>query len=141
MMDFDEQYQETRTRKMVFFNGSVKVKICEAIDLRPTDFSTRHQMMGSRSVQMIDPYIAIDIDETHVNRTTAKPKTNQPTWNEEFTTEVHNGQNISLTVFHSTAIPPDEFVANCSVAFEDLKVKTPSDIWVRIIFYFNIYFP
>lgn len=115
---------------MVFFNGSVKLKICEAVDLRPTDFATRHQMGTAKNIQSIDPYIAVDVDEIYLARTSSKPKTTSPKWNEEFYTEVHNGQNIGLTVFHDAAIPPDEFVANCTISFEDLTKA--SDIWVSV---------
>ena len=115
---------------MVFFNGAVKLKVCEATDLRPTEFATRHQMGLNKTSAAIDPYIAIDVDETHVARTTTKQRTVKPVWNEDFTTEVHNGQAIGLTVFHSATIPPDEFVANCTVALEDLHGKSASDIWV-----------
>ncbi len=127
---------------MPYFNGSLRLKILEAQDLRPTDFATR---FGSKSLQLIDPYIEVDVDEVHVAKTTTKFKTFKPVWNEEFNSEVHNGQTIGLTVFHDAAIPPDEFVANCSVAFEDLISQQSADIWVRIhhtcivalIFYIN----
>lgn len=82
--------------------------------------------------QLLDPYISIDVDDTLLGRTTTKQKTLKPVWNEEFTTEVRNGQNICLTVFHDAAIPPDEFVANCNIAFEDIVDKKTSDIWVRL---------
>ncbi|KAI0233805.1 Calcium-independent protein kinase C [Lamellibrachia satsuma] len=119
-------------RKMVFFNGTIKLKICEAVDLRPTDFATRHQVGSQKNVQVIDPYISVDVDDVPVARTTTKQKSVKPTWNEDFTTEVHNGQTIGLTVFHDAAIPPDEFVANCTIAFDDLSGKLSSDIWVDL---------
>lgn len=115
---------------MVFFNGSLKIRICEAADLRPTDFATRHQMGASQQKLVLDPYISVDIDDTHVARTTTKQKTTRPTWNEDFRTEVHNGQNITFTVFHDAAIPPDEFIANCTVAFEDISNSPSLDFWV-----------
>lgn len=117
---------------MVFFNGSVKIKICEAVDLKPTDFSLRLQMGSTKekASQMIEPYVNIDVDEVYVAKTTTKPKSVKPQWiwNEDFTSEVHNGQNVNLTVFHDAAIPPDEFVANCTIPFDDVKGK--SDFWV-----------
>lgn len=121
---------------MVFFNGSVKVVVCEAVDLRPTDFSTRLNL-GVSKFQLIDPYISVDVDDGHVAKTTTKQRTFKPVWNEEFCTEVHNGQYINLTVFHDAAIPPDEFVANCTIAFEDLG-KPSSDIWVRLCHSFEL---
>lgn len=116
--------------QMGFFNGSVRLKICEAVDLKPTDFSTRLQM--GRASQMIEPYVNIDVDEIYVAKTTTKAKSVKPQWiwNEDFTSEVHNGQNMNLTVFHDAAIPPDEFVANCTIPFDDVKEK--SDLWIDL---------
>ena len=117
---------------MVFFNGSMKLKICEALDLKFTDCSLRLGMGGAgKGILSMDPYISVDIDDIHVARTTTKPKTQTPVWNEDFTTEVHNGQTIVLTIFHDAAIPPDEFVANCTVPFEELK-GIAKDLWVSI---------
>lgn len=125
---------------MVFFNGTMKVTVSGAEDLRPTDFATRHQMgiIAKTQQTTIDPYCAIDVDEIPVARTLTKPKTFRPVWNEDFVTEVHSGQNIGLTIFHDAAIPPDEFVANCSIAFEDIADKHLSDIWVWICFYIHL---
>lgn len=109
----------------------MKLKIYEAVDLKPTDFATRHSMLNNPDMKILDPYISVDVDEIHVARTTTKTKTFKPVWNEEFTSEIHNGQGLGLTVFHDAAIPPDEFVANCSLAFEDiLSGKPGADIWV-----------
>ncbi|CAI9740941.1 calcium-independent protein kinase C-like [Octopus vulgaris] len=110
---------------MVYFSGSLKLMVLEAKDLRPTDFATRHQM---NKLTQIDPYISIDIDDVLIARTQSKSKTNRPVWNENFQTEVHNGQIIGLTVFHDAAIPPDEFVANCFLPLEEFK--TNPDSWL-----------
>ena len=69
-----------------------------------------------------------------LDRSTTKPKTFDPTWNEYFIHEVHNAKNIGLTVFHDAAIPPDDFVANCTIPFEDLahRDKEQQDYWVNI---------
>ncbi|CAG0916475.1 unnamed protein product [Notodromas monacha] len=115
------------------FTGSLKVKICEAKDLRPTDFQTRHSIsIAKGDQQLIDPYVAVDVDENHVDRTTTKTRTTKPTWNETFKYEVTNGQALGLTVFHSAAIPPDDFVANCSIPFEELVNAEHKDIWVDL---------
>ena len=112
----------------------MKLRVLEAADLRPTEFALRHQTVTSRQGTVLDPYISIDVDEIHVARTTTKQKTTNPTWNEEFRSEVHNGFNIGFTIFHDAAIGPDEFIANCFVAFEDLaaslSTNPTSDIWV-----------
>lgn len=119
-----------RKSKIVYFTGTVKIKIREALDLKATNFATRHQVGSTKTLQAIDPYLSIDIDDVPVARSTTKAKSSHPKWNEDFTTEVKNGQCIGLTVFHDAAIPPDEFIANCTIAFGDLSSKLASDIWV-----------
>ena len=66
------------------------------------------------------------------DRSTTKAKTFDPAWNEYFIHEVTNAKNIGLTVFHDAAIPPDDFVANCTIPFEDLahRDKEQQDFWV-----------
>lgn len=68
-----------------------------------------------------------------IDRSETKVKTSDPCWNEIFTHEVTNAKNIGLTVFHDAAIPPDDFVANCTIAFEDLahRDKEQQDFWVN----------
>lgn len=125
---------------MVYFNGTLRLTICEASDLKATDCATRTQVgLGlTRMQRLIDPYVAVDIDDAHVGRTQSKTKSFNPVWQECFSFDVRNGVNLGLTVFHDAAILPDEFVANCIVPFEDL-VKTSksddmtADIWVKII--------
>ncbi|KAJ6627596.1 Protein kinase C [Pseudolycoriella hygida] len=117
------------------FTGTIRVKICEACGLRPTDFQKRHTMNfgGRPEEQPIDPYVSLDVDENHLDRSTTKPKTFNPCWNEYFIHEVHNAKNINLTVFHDAAIPPDDFVANCVIPFEDLvhRDKEQQDFWIQ----------
>ncbi|KAH9642318.1 hypothetical protein HF086_009682 [Spodoptera exigua] len=82
--------------------------------------------------QPIDPYVSIDADEHHLDRSSTKPKTFDPVWNETFIHEVHNVGSLGITVFHDAAIPPDDFVANCTIPFEDLmhRDKDATDFWV-----------
>lgn len=126
---------------MPHFSGTLKLKICEAMDLRPTEYATRHaNVVGKQQTMLIDPYVAVDIDEIHVDRSSTKQKTFKPVWNECFTTEIHSGQNLGFTVFHDAAIPPDDFVANCTISFDELlnsskeSGKNESDVWVCYIF-------
>ncbi|XP_018322875.1 protein kinase C [Agrilus planipennis] len=117
------------------FTGTLGVKICEASGLRPTDFQKRHNMtFGKPDEQLIDPYVTIDVDETHVAQSTTKQKTFDPVWNEYFEQKVENAKTLTLTVFHDAAIPPDDFVANCSIPFEDLlnRDKDAGDFWVNL---------
>ncbi|XP_028164015.1 protein kinase C isoform X2 [Ostrinia furnacalis] len=117
------------------FSGTVRLRVCEATGLRPTDFQKRHNMtFGKPDDQPIDPYVSIDADEHHLDRSSTKPKTFDPVWNETFTHEVHNVTSLGITVFHDAAIPPDDFVANCTIPFEDLmhRDKDASDFWVDL---------
>lgn len=64
-------------------------------------------------------------------------KTLEPCWNEFFIKEVENGKMVGLTVFHETTLPPDDFVANCSIFFTDLANRgtEQQDFWVcQLIF-------
>ncbi|KAF9412392.1 hypothetical protein HW555_009061, partial [Spodoptera exigua] len=117
------------------FSGTVRVRVCEATGLRPTDFQKRHNMtFGKPDDQPIDPYVSIDADEHHLDRSSTKPKTFDPVWNETFIHEVHNVGSLGITVFHDAAIPPDDFVANCTIPFEDLmhRDKDATDFWVDL---------
>lgn len=42
--------------------------------------------------------------------------------------------SLGITVFHDAAIPPDDFVANCTIPFEDLmhRDKEATDFWVSL---------
>ena len=114
------------------FTGKLTLKVCEAVDLKPTDFQTRHNVAikpGAEQSVSLDPYVSIDVDEQYINRSTSKSKTLCPVWNESFETECENAQNVGLTIFHDAAIPPDVFVANCIIPFEDVEDKK-TDIWV-----------
>ena len=114
------------------FTGKLTLKVCEAVDLKPTDFQTRHNVAikpGAEQSVSLDPYVSIDVDEQYINRSTSKSKTLCPVWNESFETECDNAQNVGLTIFHDAAIPPDVFVANCIIPFEDVGDKK-TDIWV-----------
>lgn len=49
------------------FTGTIRIKVCEACGLRPTDFQKRHNMtFGKPDEQPIDPYVSIDVDENHL---------------------------------------------------------------------------
>lgn len=51
------------------FTGTIRIKICEACGLRPTDFQKRHNMtFGKPDEQPIDPYVSIDVDENHLGK-------------------------------------------------------------------------
>ncbi|XP_074854776.1 protein kinase C eta type [Carettochelys insculpta] len=101
------------------FNGYMKVRIGEAVDLQPTRWSVRHSLF-KKGYQLLDPYVAVSVDQVRVGQTSIKQKTNKPTYNEEFCTPVTDGGLLELAVFHDTPIGYDDFVANCTLHFHDL---------------------
>lgn len=105
---------------MVVFNGVLKIKVCEALDLKPTPWSLRHAVGPKTQTFLLDTYIALNVDDSRVGQTSTKQKTNSPAWNDEFVTEVYDGKKIELSVFHDAPIGYDDFVANCTIQFEDL---------------------
>ncbi|XP_055026471.1 protein kinase C epsilon type [Misgurnus anguillicaudatus] len=105
---------------MVVFNGLLKIKICEALDLKPTAWSLRHAVGPKTQTFLLDTYIALNVDDFRVGQTSTKQRTNSPAWHDEFVTEVHDGRKIELSVFHDAPIGYDDFVANCTIQFEEL---------------------
>ncbi|XP_027006041.1 protein kinase C epsilon type isoform X2 [Tachysurus fulvidraco] len=105
---------------MVVFNGLLKIKIIEALNLKPTAWSLRHAVGPKSQSFLLDPYIALNVDDSRVGQTSTKPKTNSPAWHDEFVAEVRDGHKIELSVFHDAPIGYDDFVANCTIQFEDL---------------------
>lgn len=94
---------------------------------------------------LIDSYINVDWDEFHIGKTAVRTKSHDPKWNEEFSvvgsfscfstfdifqSDVHSGKAIGFTVFHNCVMPPDDFVANCRISFDELKIGSANDIWV-----------
>lgn len=120
------------------FNGRLKITVGGAKGLELTNFMTRHDLdavTGQKKVETtLDPYIAIDVDEVAIERTSTKAKTKEPTWNETFTTEMlRNASVVGFTVWHDATMPPDDFIANCKVSLSDLIEKedqTLHDLWV-----------
>ncbi|KTF74844.1 hypothetical protein cypCar_00019721 [Cyprinus carpio] len=106
------------------FNGYLKLRIGEAVDLKPTTTSMRHAVMFSKANQTMDPYIVVKVDEYKIGQTHTKQKTNMPTYNEEFSVNVNNGKQVELAVFHDAPIGYDDFVANCTMQFDDLMKST-----------------
>ncbi|XP_017891352.1 protein kinase C isoform X2 [Ceratina calcarata] len=112
------------------FTGTVKIEICQAAGLRATD----KQRKFWQDEPILDPYVQLDVDENHLDRSSTKPKTFDPVWNECFIHEVQDAVMLGFTVFHDAALPPDYFVANCSIPFEELISRNdkPADLWVDL---------
>ncbi|XP_051507657.1 protein kinase C eta type-like isoform X1 [Myxocyprinus asiaticus] len=109
------------------FNGYLKLRIGEAVDLKPTTTSMRHAVMFNKSSQTLDPYIVVKVDEYKIGQTNTKQKTNMPTYNEEFSVNVNDGKHVELAVFHDAPIGYDDFVANCTIQFDDLMKSTNTE--------------
>ncbi|XP_014467914.1 PREDICTED: protein kinase C isoform X1 [Dinoponera quadriceps] len=112
------------------FTGTMKIEICEAVGLRATD----KQRKFWQDEPILDPYVQLDVDENHLYRSSTKPKTFDPVWNECFIHEVQDAVTLGFTVFHDSALPPDYFVANCSIPFEELVSRNgkTTDFWVDL---------
>jgi novel protein kinase C epsilon type len=115
---------------MLVFNGKMRLKVIEADNLRATEHSTRY-FPQNPSLVYVSPYMSIDIDDLPLGRTNTKEKTTSPTFNEEFASDVHNGHQLHFTIFHDAALPPDEYVADCTIKFENIHDKK-SDIWIDL---------
>lgn len=122
------------------FTGTIRIKLCEASGLRPTDLQTRLKNMTSFLPKpddpLLDAYVSIDVDDNILLRSSTVPKTYDPVWNEYFTQEVHHANRLGLTVFHDAVIE-DLFVANCKLSFNELIHRENSDdqeFWVCIRF-------
>lgn len=107
------------------FTGSVRLKVLEATDLKPA-------ILAQRRVKSIDPYVSVHVDDVPIAQTSSKPKTSTPIWNEEFESDIENGETLGITVFHNAIMPPDPFVANSSVPLEEIINSGTSDIWIPL---------
>lgn len=101
------------------FTGNLKLKIVEAFNLKPTQLSVRHSLVKNQSM-LIDPFVSISVDDSTLERTSAKSRTFKPVWNEDFDMQLVDAKILQLTVFHKSAFPIDDFVANCSLQFDDI---------------------
>lgn len=106
--------------------------IVEATGLQPTELSLRNSIIKNPN---IDPYVDISVDDSQeVGRTTVKMRTSDPKWNEVFTCNLIDANNLQLTVFDKSVFPEDDFVANFSMLFDDLPQPRNDafDFWVNL---------
>ncbi|XP_026147028.1 protein kinase C, eta, b [Carassius auratus] len=115
------------------FNGYMRLRIREAVDLKPTTFSTRHTF---HKKTVLDPYIVVKVDNLKVGQTATKTKTNKPTFNDEFCPYITNAKELELAVFHNTPIGYDDFVANYTIQLEELitssNTRQTFEGWVKL---------
>uniref|UniRef100_A0A672Q8V2 Protein kinase C n=1 Tax=Sinocyclocheilus grahami TaxID=75366 RepID=A0A672Q8V2_SINGR len=109
------------------FNGYMRLRIGEAVDLKPTTFSTRHTF---HKKIVLDPYIVVKVDNVKV------AQTNKPTFNDEFCPYISNGKELELAVFHNTPIGYDDFVANYRIQLDELitssNTRQTFEGWVNL---------
>ncbi|XP_016412937.1 protein kinase C eta type-like [Sinocyclocheilus rhinocerous] len=115
------------------FNGYMRLRIGEAVDLKPTTFSTRHTF---HKKIVLDPYIVVTVDNLKIGQTATKSKTNKPTFNDEFCPYITNGKVLELAVFHNTPIGYDDFVSNYRIQLEELitssNTRQTFEGWVKL---------
>lgn len=118
---------------MSLFCGIIKIKVVEAESLKATDYSTRI-FQNSFKGFCVSPYVSIDVDDVPIGRTQTKARTQNPQFNEDFQSELvhHTGRCINFTVFHDSALPPDEFVANCTLTLTQLKIGIINRLWLDL---------
>jgi len=96
------------------FTGSVSIHIIEATGLRAVT------LPGGKTLAIMDPYVVIDFDNIFFGRTLAKPKTVNPVWGETLTESVDDVQMLQFTLFHSSLIPPDNFIAHAQIYISEM---------------------
>uniref|UniRef100_A0AAZ3S6C0 Protein kinase C n=1 Tax=Oncorhynchus tshawytscha TaxID=74940 RepID=A0AAZ3S6C0_ONCTS len=117
---------------MPVFSGVLKVRVCEAVDLKPTPWALRHAGGKNSSSFLLDPYLTLNLDQTHLGQTCTKNRSNSPAWNQDFTAQMTDGRKLEMSVFHDAPIGYDDFVANCTIQLEDIlqNGSTHYQAWV-----------
>ena len=111
------------------FSGTLHVKILEASALKPPTIP------GGITLTTIDPYVRVSYDDIFLEQTKSKDKTTNPLWNEEIEGKLYRAENLEITVFHKSLVPPEPFVANVSIPFEEILSGSEKghfqDYWVN----------
>ena len=98
------------------FTGMVALTVIEATGLKPTT------LPGGNVLSVMNPYCVIDFDDLLFGRTAAKSKTSNPIWGEPIEESVEDAERMSLAVFHSSTIPPDNFLAHVQIDVAELML-------------------
>ena len=110
----------------------MKLRILEAMGLEETN--VRSQVLTTQNVSSIDPYLQVNVDEENIAKTSKKINTFSPVWSEDFSTNLHQAKFLSLTIFHSSKIGEDSFVANSTVPLQEIIEEGQPDVWVSYLF-------
>lgn len=76
---------------------------------------------GGKILSIMDPYCVVDFDDFYFGQTSAKKQTVCPVWGETLDDSVEDSQCMQLTLFHSSTIPPDNFVAHVLINVAELE--------------------
>ncbi|CAH8494805.1 unnamed protein product [Dicrocoelium dendriticum] len=116
---------------MEYFSGALRIRIIEASDLKPTACATRHSIRPTAKLcELLDPYVTVDVDDIAIGKSSTKSRTNTPQWKEDIYAEVSYTQQLTFTVYHDAAIPPDDFVAIVELAIRN--VRSGEDVWLEL---------
>ena len=96
------------------FTGSVMIHIIEATGLKPVN------LPGGKILVNMDPYCVVDFDDFFFGQTSFKKQTVSPVWGETLDDNVEDAQRMQLTIFHSSTIPPDNFIAHAQIDVAEL---------------------
>ena len=96
------------------FTGMVMIHVIEATGLKPITIP------GGKILSIMDPYCVIDFDDIYFGRTLAKKQTCSPVWGETFEESVEDAETMQITLFNSSTIPPDNFIAHGHVNVSEL---------------------
>lgn len=110
----------------------MKLRILEAMGLEETN--VRSQVVTTLNVSSIDPYLQVNVDEENIAKTSKKINTFSPAWEEDFKSDLHQAKMLSLTIFHSSKVGEDSFVANSTVPLEEIIAEGQQDLWVCMSF-------
>lgn len=111
---------------MVGFTGSLKLRIFGAKELKPAPKSH-----WGVKLSVINPYLLVKVDDVQIYQTSSGTKTLTPVWNASCDANIENGHKLEFTVFHNSVMPPDPFIANSSVLFEEVMKTGQTEFWVK----------
>lgn len=97
------------------FTGSVMIHIIEATGLKPVN------LPGGKVLSIMDPYCVVDFDDIYFGQTSSKKQTVSPVWGETLDDTVEDSQRMQLTLFNSSTIPPDNFIAHTQIEVCELE--------------------
>lgn len=100
------------------FTGMAMIHVIEATGLKPVT------LPGGKVLTVMDPYCVIDFDDIYFGRTNNKKATTCPVWGETLEESIEDAQRMQITLFHSSLIPPDNFIAHSQISVAELLQLT-----------------